>query len=280
MKTISTIALLMAFVFTSKAQDDKVTVYGTTNNQSIDLFIDTVELAKVKLDENSDKLILTPREMSRLKGLVIKLSQDTANAANGNKKVTENYLLKLVIGSTLLSDVVAEVSYEFPTIKFASEPVFGLKILDAHGLKYKLSQNVLTIEKAYSPSSSFASSLCPNASVRGSWFAGTTHNAEIRLIACSIDPSILMAREAVFNGIQEYGGSNLSVESKVPPPKKAVDRVQQGITIRFFHSDSEKEANNLQEFLAAMCSTIDVNIEDMRPNYPNGIVDYMEVWIK
>lgn len=280
MKTFSIISSLILITYTSTAQVDRVLVYGSPNNQSVDLFVSSVELSKVRLDEKSNKFILTPREMSRIAGHCSKVSQDTTNGTNGQKIVIEEYELELVVGSTTLSKVVAEVSYEFPVIKFATEPVFGLKILNDLGLTYTLSGNSLTLEKPTTTLSVSTSSLCPNAKDKGVWYATSTHHAEIKLIACSVDPKILEARDAVQKGIEEYGGSKLSIEAKVPPPQKAVDRVTEGVTVRFFDAATEQEANILREFLAAMCNTIDVSVEDMRPYYPNGIADYMEVWIK
>jgi hypothetical protein len=280
MKTISIISALILITYISTAQVDRVLVYGSPNNQSVDLFVSSVELPKVRLDEKSNKLILTPREMSRIAGHCNKVSQDTTNGTNGQKIVTEEYELELVVGSTTLSKVVAEVSYEFPVIKFGTEPVFGLKILNDLGLTYTLSGNSLTLEKPTTTWSVSTSSLCPNAKDKGVWYSTSTHHAEIKLIACSVDPKILEARDAVQKGIEEYGGSKLSIEAKVPPPQKAVDRVAEGVTVRFFDAANEQEASILREFLAAMCNAIDVSVEDMRPYYPNGIADYMEVWIK
>lgn len=295
MKTIlSVLATLLLFAIDLHAQVDKIYVYENGNERSIDVYVDTVKLKKVKIDAMSEKLILTPMEMKRLAGHCTTISVDTIDNGNGNQRVITKVKLDVVLGQTSVQGVIGEVYVDYPSLKFADEPVFGMKALDLSGLTYTLTGNQLTIQgsgQAASGTGSYVgsakvgnafSSMCPQADAKGAWFAGAGYvDNETRLIACSTDSDILAARKAILDGLEEYVGGVTSVEQKVPPPQAVVDGFQKGITVRFFNDNTEEEASFLQTFLSAMCNNVNVVIEDMRPRYqPNSYPDYLEIWIK
>jgi len=77
--------------------------------------------------------------------------------------------------------------------------------------------------------------------------------------------------------------NNVSKETNVPPPQKAVSRINTGITIRYFDNNDYLTAIKLKEKLANnnTYKNNKVEIENMLPyfNY-EAIPSYIEIWIK
>ncbi|WP_298424194.1 retropepsin-like aspartic protease [uncultured Kordia sp.] len=61
------------------------------------------------------------------------------------------------------------------------------------------------------------------------------------------------------------------------PPQKAIDRLKNQITIRYFDKNDVKKAIHLKTKLLSL--NYMVTLEDMQPYYKKPIPDYIEIWI-
>lgn len=104
---------------------------------------------------------------------------------------------------------------------------------------------------------------------------------EIRYVPCSNQniqqiPDISQALDSTLTI------SNISVETNVPPPANAVNRIDKGITIRYFDADTKDIADFIRSELEQMDAykNVQINIENMLPFMKMPIKNYMEIWLK
>jgi hypothetical protein len=105
--------------------------------------------------------------------------------------------------------------------------------------------------------------------------------SEIRFVPCSnqntqLVPIISQAIDSTLTV------TTTSVETNVPPLANAVNRVDTGITIRYFDMDTK----DIAEFIKSEIEHIDeyqnihIYVENMLPYMPNEIKSYIEIWLK
>lgn len=105
---------------------------------------------------------------------------------------------------------------------------------------------------------------------------------ELKFIPCDSNKikEVSPLKTILKNGIAI---KNVSIETNVPPPQKAVSRINTGITIRYFENNDYLTAIKLKEILANNNNykNYKVQIENMLPyfNY-ESIPSYIEIWIK
>jgi len=105
---------------------------------------------------------------------------------------------------------------------------------------------------------------------------------ELKFIPCDSNKikEVSPLKTILKNGIAI---KNVSIETNVPPPQKAVSRINTGITIRYFENNDYLTAIKLKEILANnnTYKNYKVQIENMLPyfNY-ESIPSYIEIWIK
>ena len=107
---------------------------------------------------------------------------------------------------------------------------------------------------------------------------------QLRIIPCSKAKAVEVA-EIEQIATTAISPQSVTQEANVPPPKKAVDRVDQGITIRYFDPAAMDAALKLQKQLQAHYQGgVVVRLEDMRPFYASpmkaDLINYLEVWLK
>jgi hypothetical protein len=104
---------------------------------------------------------------------------------------------------------------------------------------------------------------------------------EIRFIPCSdqIIPQVPELSQALDSTLTI---STKSVETNVPPPANAVNRVDNGITIRYFDVDTKDIAEFIRSELKQQDAyqNIPITVENMLPYMPKEIKSYIEIWLK
>lgn len=112
--------------------------------------------------------------------------------------------------------------------------------------------------------------------------------AELRIIPCSkqkeaeVEPlKAMILRDARFDI------DHISIETNVPPPAAAIQRIDYNYTVRYFASDTKAIAEALRSFVELdycpqhRISNTNQGTEDMRPSYNNReIPDYVEIWLR
>ncbi|MGB3466011.1 MAG: hypothetical protein WBA74_12105 [Cyclobacteriaceae bacterium] len=101
----------------------------------------------------------------------------------------------------------------------------------------------------------------------------------VRIVPCSLTTDVTQIKSQVRN---LFAGANITIEEEmnVPPPAKALARVSDGITLRYFANDDKALAKNYATKLENQLSGFTVNEENMVPYFNNPIPSYFEVWIK
>jgi hypothetical protein len=104
---------------------------------------------------------------------------------------------------------------------------------------------------------------------------------EIRFVPCSdqVIPQVPAINQAIDSTLTV---SSSSVETNVPPPANAVNRVDTGITIRYFDVDTKDIAEFIKSELEQMddYQNIHIYVENMLPFMPKEIKGYLEIWLK
>lgn len=105
---------------------------------------------------------------------------------------------------------------------------------------------------------------------------------ELRIIPCKISKiSEVKPLTNMLGGKLQV--SSITEEKNVPPPKKAVDRIQGDITIRYFDNKDYNIALKIKRELSnsSKYKGKDIRIENMLPYYNyKSIPGYIEIWLK
>lgn len=101
----------------------------------------------------------------------------------------------------------------------------------------------------------------------------------VRIVPCSLTTDVTQIKSQVRN---LFAGANITIEEEmnVPPPAKALARVSDGITLRYFATDDKVLAQNYTDKLKTQISGFNISEENMVPYFKNQIPSYFEVWIK
>ncbi|MEL7144816.1 MAG: hypothetical protein AAFO69_00505 [Bacteroidota bacterium] len=104
-------------------------------------------------------------------------------------------------------------------------------------------------------------------------------NVTVRIVPCSLTSDVTQVKSQVRNIL-----SNLNVtieeETNVPPPAKALNRISDGMTLRYFAKQDEQLAEDYLAKLKNEFSGIIIRDENMVPYFDNPIPAYFEIWIK
>ena len=231
----------------------------------------------VQIVYTMDKFVLTPNEMVEIGMYCSLLGIDTVSTGRGESQVTAQYSLVASVGRRNLP-LTAEVSYNIPSQTYFGFPTLGLKSLLSHGLRYELGLTHLYILEA-SSTPAYSIEDVKKALMRRKKVLG--HMNEVRIVPCSETDGVDRLKVIIGNTLSDCQDVVLitSFENE-QPPKKAVDRIESGLTIRYFSKDSKDWAETLQDELGFLFPDVQVHVEDMQPYFKHEISSYVEVWIK
>lgn len=253
----------------------------SVSNNQLELKLTDTKI-QFELDQTSDKLILTGREVKAIAEGAIKVknfSSDTVTLANGKKQVTFKFNIKRLVFNCLeIKDAPATCVFTTPKYNPKDKPKFGLKYVSEYVFpsSTNLSTNQVIITNI---PDSYREKGC---ALSGSNLLSSLK--EIRLVACSSDPSILQKKTTIRTYLENNLGLKIiTEETNIPPPADAVNRINDGITIRYFDTNTRQHSQELESRLRKLSelSGDDFRNEDMLACcYSSPIVDYLEIWIK
>lgn len=108
---------------------------------------------------------------------------------------------------------------------------------------------------------------------------GASQNVTVRIVPCSLTTDVTQIKSQVRT---LFASANVTIEEEtnVPPPAKALNRVSDGVTLRYFANDDETLAKNYLGQLQQQLTGFTVSDENMVPYFKNPIPSYFEIWIK
>ncbi|MDA9951956.1 hypothetical protein N9D46_00870 [Chitinophagales bacterium] len=253
-------------------------------------------------------IVLTPIDMQSLdKNKYTILGTDTVyDKTSKSKIVTVNIKLFNIefkhSNGFYLNDVPAKISYSIPSKQFDSLTYFGTDIFNnAYGdvsidssfnsnfpFVLKLSDLLAVPPKINSSISIKNPSTKPKATASPSKVnmpSSVTHlvlpNIDIiRIVPCNLDHSTSYIKSELRKILAKIPNIKIEEETNVPPPKDAVERVDYGITIRYFESLTQNDSENLRSEIEKAIPTTVITF-DMQARYTTPpIKNYIEIWIK
>ncbi len=217
-------------------------------------------------------------------------SIDSLALKNGDiQKVFQFEVAEISFGSVLLKDFPVEFEYVINQKKGKSKLVSNHPV--EVGLGYlrlfsnaKIDGGTLKLEDIQCEFSKDPSGCNPvnNSSPVASQpvvMPNNSQNVTVRIVPCSLTTDVTQIKSQVRN---LFASSNVTIEEEtnVPPPAKALNRVSDGVTIRYFADDDKDLAKDYLGKLQQQLSGFTVNDENMVPYFNNPIPSYFEIWIK
>ena len=104
-------------------------------------------------------------------------------------------------------------------------------------------------------------------------------NVTVRIVPCSLTSDVTQVKSQVRNILS---GLNVTIEEEtnVPPPAKALNRISDGVTLRYFDKNDKTLAGDYLARLKNEFNGIVIRDENMVPYFDNPIPAYFEIWIK
>lgn len=275
MKVIFLFFMYAGICFWSIAQKND-TIPKTGNTIPMDINNKTIT---VHINEKSDQLLLTIEELKKInkKEIVLynpNLKKDTTILANNQKQVTISLNLDTVsFGCLMLLNVPAKIIFTIPKYNPDDKPTIGLKLLEKH-VKVKSTQKQLLIEN-----------INPN-NLHPKCGGGQPSDdicrlfREVRFVVCSTDPTVTQKKSTIQNNLLLKNSCNNYTEDNNIPPQKAINRVANGVTIRYFENNDVSTAQKIKAVIEKSLPNEAVHVENMTPYFKNPIPQYLEIWIK
>lgn len=257
-----------------------------------------------ELKKGIDYMVLTPIDMKDLdKSKYVINNSDTVYDKSLNSKVVTITITVFNVefknsNSFYLNDVPAKISYTIPDKTFENKTFFGLDIFSSaydsvridssSNLKfpYTIYLNDLkgrknaTLVPNTIPFPTTNNSPNINAKNANTSFLKFTNVKIVRIIPCNFDNSTTYNKSELLKILSKISNISVEEETEIPPPQKAVDNVDYGITIRYFElntaSDSELLKNEIGNSISTSVKTFDMSTMYSSP----PIIDYIEIWIK
>jgi aspartyl protease family protein len=182
--------------------------------------------------------------------IIAKTNTRLANGALVN--VLQIKIRKIKIGKVLLENIEGIV-IEGSNVP----PLLGQSVLEKFGtITIDNQKNILILQKK----------------------STITHLKTLKLIPCTTtDREISKKIIADFKTSKdELQINEINVEQNTPP-QKAIDRLKNQITIRYFDKNDIQKATRLKTKLISLNYL--VTLENMQPYYKKPIPDYIEIWI-
>ena len=109
--------------------------------------------------------------------------------------------------------------------------------------------------------------------------SATNQNVTVRIVPCSLTTDVTQIKSQV-RMLLAAANVTIEEETNVPPPAKALNRVSDGVTLRYFANDDEALAKNYLGQLQQQLTGFTISEENMVPYFKNPIPSYFEIWIK
>lgn len=278
----------------SNPQDPLMVSYIIPLTQKKQIPLKCIANKEIPID-NSSRILLTPQQIAAIgNDRIISIKTDTIldpageMICNSRCEVDTFFITK----DMFLLNQIVEVIYN-ANGTYSDNSVFGWKVLEkigsCSGPKNEVNgQPSLTIFQCSPKNLTIGYKLNH---LRGIQFKSFPDNPfavqkfdEIRLINCTNDPSgqiMLQTLAQLFNNSINFSKS-VSIEDKMPP-QRAIDRLNKGLTIRFFEDSFSSAALFIGECLSFIFSLDPrtIYLEDMRPYYGGDVPlkNYSEIWI-
>lgn len=216
-------------------------------------------------------------------------SVDSLALKNGNiQKIYQFKVAEIAFGNVLLKNFPVEFEYVINQKNGKS------KLVSSHpvevGLGYlrlfsnaQIKGNILKLEDIQCEYSNDPAGCNPvNSSspvVSQPVIPNTTQNITVRIVPCSLTTDVTQIKSQVRT---LFASANVTIEEEtnVPPPAKALNRVSDGVTLRYFANDDKDLAKDYLVKLKQQLNGFTVNDENMVPYFNNPIPAYFEIWIK
>jgi hypothetical protein len=299
MKRIIT-CLLIFIAFLSNAQQTNIQL-KEKNLIELEGFQNPFELKK-----GLSWIVLNPIDMKTLdKNKYTILGTDTTYDKTAKSKlVTINIKLFNIefkhSKAFYLNDVPAKITYAIPSKKFDNKTYFGTDIFNNAYSDVSIDSSsdtifpfILKLSTPVKAIPTIDSVLSPPPSTPIKTSAATTTNTPTaltqlalpnisiaRIIPCNFDNSTSYNKSELRNILANVPNIKIEEETNVPPPKAAVDRVDYGITIRYFESLTQADSETLKSEIEKAIPTTVITY-DMQSIYTTPpIKNYIEIWIK
>ncbi len=241
----------------------------TINNRNIE----------VEIDEQGAEIVLTFKELEMMvkKQIVLykpNMRKDTL-LVNGKRQVNLSLNLDtLRFDCLVLTNVSAKIVYTIPNYDPKAKARIGLAFLKKYGKVQNTLQN-LSIQNIADQNLDLR---CKPVTV--DMPEPCAYFTQIRFVLCSSDPAILQKKAIFQNKILNSKACQSYTEESNIPRQKAIDRVQSGITIRYFDEDDFEAVQKMEETLKNRMTGETVYLENMQTYFKNPMPKYIEIWIK
>ena len=304
MKYISTILILLLAAQSSMAQffDDEVLI---DKNGKIPVAVDGFMTAvSLQQDSRNNRFVLGGvAELKKFKQQKLNFTLDridTLSLQNGDLRKTYHFKVsKIKIGQVLIQNYPVEFEYVVrnkngkSSLVSSHPPEIGLGYLRLFS-NAQIDGTTLRLEdimcEFHENPQSCDPSLYSNNSGNNSGNSGTVNtpavqapqtnaNITVRIVPCSLTSDVTQVKSQVRNILSSLN-ITIEEETKVPPPAKALNRVSDGLTLRYFDKKDEPLAEDYVARLKNEFTGIIIRDENMVPYFDNPIPAYFEIWIK
>lgn len=305
MKYIGTLFILFFAVHTSSAQffDDEVII---DKNGKIPVMVDGFMTAvSLREDSRNNRFLLggvAELKQFKQKKLNFTLDRlDTLALQNGDIRKTYRFKVsEIKIGDVLLKDYLVEFEYVMRTANGKSSLVsshpaeIGLGYLRLFS-NAQVDASTLRLEDIMCDFHVNPGSCDPSLASQTPPPSGSTNNQNnsnaanqnppnranvtVRIVPCSLTTDVTQVKSQVKNILSTLNVT-IEEETNVPPPQKALNRISDGLTLRYFDDNDEMLAEDYMDKLKNEFSGLIVRDENMVPYFDNPIPSYFEIWIK
>ena len=290
MKTITVLLACVLCYFSGICQTFTDTLNINNNQVRLELTNTKVEF---QLMPSYDSLVLTGKQLKEIRDQKIKIRNfkaDTIPLSNGKKKVIFKFTIKqLKINCLEIKNAPAFCIFTIPKYSPKEKPRLGIQYFSEHirspiGMSQPSARIVNTQLLIENIPTTYRVSSCSTSPPATSTQSNLNQLKEIKLIACSTDPSVLQKKSTIREYLEtDLSLSNITEETNIPPPQKAVDRIKNGITIRYFDKATQVHSHDLENQLKTISQVQGdtFTIENMLTSYNySPIANYLEIWIK
>jgi len=296
MKILISILSLMLAAHAGVAQffDDSITM---DQKGRVPVAIDGFETTvKVDQDIRNNRFVLggiTELKQYKRKKLNFQLENvDSISLSNGNvRKVYHFKVAEITISNVLLTNYPVEFEYEISQKNGKSRLVSNHPVQVGVGYlrlfsNAQVAGNMLKLEDIMcdfnvdpvSCDPSIGSSSATSSPVAATPIPQNT-NVTVRIVPCSLTTDVTQLKSQVKNILSAYN-ITIEEETNVPPPDKALNRISDGLTLRYFADGDKVLAGDYLDKLKQEFTGFSVRDENMVPYFNSPIPSYFEIWIK
>ncbi len=254
-----------------------------------------------KIDQNSNTVELRLslnelRELKKNKAKITNLKGDTTLLRGKNKHIKLTFNVDILHFSKCIVFANAPVRIDFYTDSATiQKPEITLKLLKKITNVDLTTKSVkfIAVEPPFLKKSCFTnlpnpsnSSGSSNSSTQQSPIIAVPsfsinqaiQSSLIRFVPCSLDASIQQKKSDLQQKLRASNCNQVEEETNVPPRQKAVAKINNGFTIRFFDTNDAASATDMETFIKANYPNDKVTVEDMSSIL--HLPKRLEIWIK